>query len=192
MARTIGTSAARRLQPGAPESIARWRPFAARNHRDGQAQGGAVVIRRPDGAAPPIAYEDFVISATRKNARSIGVTVKASPAGAMRTVATIPFSSAEADRIRTAFCVSTASGHGTSGGMLIKQDEATTLGKRLAKVLLPPAVFRLLAESMASVGHRPGRGLRLRLDLDPTSSTCPGNIYTGPIVRTPRAPPAFC
>lgn len=122
----------------------------------------------PSGVPPPIAYEDFVISAARLNARSIGVTVKASPAGAMRTVATIPFSSAEADRIREGFCVSSARGHGSSGGMLIKQDEATTLGKRLAKVLLPPKVFRLLAESMSIVGTRPGGGLRVRLDLDPT------------------------
>jgi len=121
-----------------------------------------------DGAALPITYDDFVISATRRNSRSIGVIVKASPAGSMRTASTIPFSSAEADRIRQSFCVSTASGHGTSGGMLIKQDEATTLGKRLAKVLLPPPVFRLLAESMAKVGNRPGRGLRVRLDLDPS------------------------
>jgi len=29
-------------------------------------------------------------------------------------------------------------------------------------------VFRLLAESMAKVGNRPGRGLRVRLDLDPS------------------------
>ena len=124
---------------------------------------------RPAAAEPPpIAYDDFVISAARRNARSIGVSVKASPAGAMRTVVTTPFSIAEADRIREGFSVSKASGQGSSGGMLIKQDQATTLGKRLAKVLLPPRVFRLLAESMSIVGNRPGRGLRLRLDLDPT------------------------
>ena len=112
----------------------------------------------------PIAYADFVLRATRLDARSIAITVKASPAGAMRTPITTAFAGAEAARIRDSFRVSAE--RGTSGRGLITAAEASELGQRLARALLPPPVFRLLAESIAAVGNRPGGGLRVRLDLD--------------------------
>lgn len=39
--------------------------------------------------------------------------------------------------------------------MMITQPEATELGKRLSSVLFPPAVFRLLAQSLADVLRQP-------------------------------------
>jgi hypothetical protein len=112
----------------------------------------------------PIAYADFVLHAARVNARTIAITVKSSPAGAMRTPITVDFSDAEAAAIRDSFRVSV---DGRSGGRgTITAAEATELGQRLARALLPPRVFRLLAESIAALGHRAGSGLRVRLDLD--------------------------
>lgn len=119
---------------------------------------------RATSADVPIAYADFVLRARRIDARSIAITVKASPAGAMRTPITVAFSGAEAARIRDSFRVSAE--RGTNGRSLITAGEATELGQRLARALLPPQVFRLLAESMAAVGNRRGGGLRVRLDLD--------------------------
>lgn len=111
----------------------------------------------------PIAYADFVLRAARINARTIAITVKSSPAGAMRAPITVEFSDAEAARIRDSFRVSA---DGRSGGRgTITAAEATELGQRLARALLPPRVFRLLAESIAA-SNRAGGGLRVRLDLD--------------------------
>lgn len=119
---------------------------------------------RAMAAGVPIAYADFVLRGTRIDARSVAIAVKASPAGAMRAPITVAFSGAEAARIRDSFRVSAE--RGTSGRALMTAGEATGLGQRLARVLLPPHVFRLLAESIAAVGNRAGGGLRVRLDLD--------------------------
>ncbi len=120
--------------------------------------------RPSDAPAVPFTYDDFVLTGTRVDARSIAVKVKASPAGAMRKPVARPFSAAEAARIRDSFVASTQ--RRTTGRMLMTTDTASELGRRLASVLLPPQVFRLLGESIAAVGRRQGGGLRIRLDLD--------------------------
>jgi hypothetical protein len=108
-------------------------------------------------------YADFVISAVRSDARRIQVAVPASPAGRMKQPVTTTLAEKEAKAIRDSF----RSGAGSSAGrMLIKQAEATELGKRLSQALLPPAVFDLLERSLASVARDDAGGLRIRLALD--------------------------
>jgi CHAT domain-containing protein len=114
----------------------------------------------------PIEYADFVLRATRRDRRTVAVAVKASPAGAMSKPISVAFSDAEASRIRESFRVSATAETRSPGRALITASEATELGHQLARVLLPPQVFRLLAESIAAVGNRAGGGLRVRLDLD--------------------------
>jgi hypothetical protein len=75
----------------------------------------------------------------------------------------VAFSEAEAKRIRDSFRSSASSAWGKAQ---ITIEEASALGKRLAQVLLPAPVFRLLAVSLAgAIAHHAG-GLRIRLDMD--------------------------
>lgn len=110
-------------------------------------------------------YVDFVLAAERVDAGHIRVRVVSSPAGAMKTAVRVPYPDAEARALRASFQIGS---HAGTGRMLISQDEATRLGKRLAEVLLPPAVFRLLAQGFSRLAGDEGRGLRVRLALDPT------------------------
>jgi hypothetical protein len=122
----------------------------------------AAAAPRPSGASD---YEDFVIHARRGDTRAIALRVYASPAGAMPAPVSVAFPASEAQRLHASF-YSDPTTTGQAGRALITQDEATELGKRLSAVLLPPPVFRLLAESLARVVRTPGRGLRIRLSLD--------------------------
>src|SRR5688500_15124715 len=112
VARPDGAPSARRLQP----RTARYLP------RDGRVPARTAIVSkktRARSAGPavsvgiPIAYADFVLHAARVNARTIAITVKSSPAGAMRTPITVDFSDAEAAAIRDSFRVSV---DGRSGG----------------------------------------------------------------------------
>src|SRR5687768_11562328 len=109
-------------------------------------------------------YTDLVIHGQRLSSREIEVRVYVSPAGAMTEGKRIVFTASEADQIRTSFY--SGLGNPPYGRAEITQAEATKLGKRLAAVLLPAPVFRLLAQSLAEVLRKPSGGLRLRLGLD--------------------------
>jgi hypothetical protein len=120
------------------------------------------------GASPSeaCAFSDFVLSAKRKDARAIELRVSSAPSGVMRSAMKplrVAFSEAEAKRIRDSFRSSASSAWGKAQ---ITIEEASALGKRLAQVLLPAPVFRLLAVSLAgAIAHHAG-GLRIRLDMD--------------------------
>jgi len=111
-------------------------------------------------------YDDFVIRARRKDARTVSVSVDASPAGRMAKPQTVSFPQKEAAQLRTSFLASFAGPKVQSGRMLLTPDDATTIGKRLAQVLFPGKAFQLFAESVAAVVARPNRGLRIRLAMD--------------------------
>lgn len=96
----------------------------------------------------------------RLDARSVSVTVDASPAGRTKNAQKVAFLANEADKLRRSFLKG-------SGRMLITRREATVVGKRLARVLFPGEVFPLFAESLASVLSA-DRGLRIRLAMDPS------------------------
>lgn len=120
-------------------------------------------------AAAPRRYVDFVIAARRVDARRIRVSVPDSLAGPLAKPLTLAFADEEASALRASFQTGVRQG---SGRALITQAEAAAIGRRLAEVLLPPPVFRLLALSLAQVlrngpAGAAGGGLRIRLDLAP-------------------------
>ena len=116
---------------------------------------------KPSGATQ---YTDFVIQAHRTNPQSIEVGVSASPVGATAKRVPVEFSFSEARGFREMF---RTGGLGMeSGGMLITQEQATKIGKRMAEILFPGSVFRLLAQSLAQIARYPEKALRIRLALD--------------------------
>jgi hypothetical protein len=111
-------------------------------------------------------YEYFVIFAKRNDSRTVSVTVYASPAGKMPRAQESTFPAEEAEELRASFLAGIFVSSGTrTGRMMLTQAEATAIGKRLARVLFPGEVFRLLAESLAAVA-RSNLGLRIRLGLE--------------------------
>jgi len=111
-------------------------------------------------------YEDFVIVAQRTDPRTVSVTVDASPAGRMAKAQKISLPLKEAAELRGSFLASFAGSGTQTGRMMLTQAEATTIGKRLARVLFPGEVFQLFSESLAAVLTRSNRGLRIRLAMD--------------------------
>src|SRR4029079_12263374 len=61
----------------------------------------------------------------------------------------------------------------TTGQMLIQQQQAISLGKKLSNVLLPLPVFSMLANSLRIAAGDHGTGLRIRLSLDPDLMNLP-------------------
>ena len=111
-------------------------------------------------------YEDFVIFAERTDARTVSVTVDASPAGRMAKAQKVSLPLKEAAEVRGSFLASFSGSGVQTGRMRLTQAEATTIGKRLAAVLFPGEIFQLFAESLAAVLTRSNRGLRIRLAMD--------------------------
>ncbi len=107
-------------------------------------------------------FEDLVIVARRNDARTVGVRVEASPAGRMTKPVKVAFSADEGAKLRSSFMASQT----RHGQMEIQPEQASGMGRRLAQVLFPGPVFRLLAEGLRSAIARPKRGLRIRLDMD--------------------------
>lgn len=137
---------------------------------------------RARAAAPaspaPGSYQDFVIVARRLDARHVAVGVEASPAGRLDAPVTVPFRATEAAAMRGAFATRIANGQVQGGRGMISADEASAIGRRLAEILFPPAVFRLFATSLAATGGR--SGLRIRLDLDATLADLPWEYVARP------------
>lgn len=126
-------------------------------------------VRSPRvGAAetPPNAYADFVLHARRSSPAMVEVHVSASPVGALAVPQPRPYPAQEARRLRESFHSSRQIDASTVGRMAITQAEASAIGRRLAEVVFPPAVSRLLCASLAHVVRSPQGGLRLRLVLD--------------------------
>ena len=131
-------------------------------------------VRRPNDTKPDTVsaassiteYEDFVIFAQRTDARTVSVTVDASPAGRMAKARKISFTVTEAAELRRSFLIGLTGSGIQTGRAMMTQAEATTIGKRLAEVLFPAEVFKFFAESLAAVLTRSNRGLRIRLAID--------------------------
>ena len=108
-------------------------------------------------------YSDFKIGIRRRDAKCVdvrGTTADGTTARAGR----LSFPEAEASRIHNTFRY--RFGQEQPGSGLITQVEATVLGKQLAEILLPRAVFELLRRSLAEAVSRPRGALRLRLEMD--------------------------
>ncbi len=124
----------------------------------------------PKPAPEPANYLDFVIYARRKSASAVQLSVS-SPAGTLPAPATVQFSEAEARELRESF-YSGVSRSGESRA-LITQSEAGAIGRRLADVLFPPPIFKLLAQCLGQVVRGSHRGLRIRLALDASLADLP-------------------
>ena len=68
---------------------------------------------------------------------------------------------------------------------------AAEVGRQLARVLLPPDVWRLLAESLAAIAGRRDLGLRIRLCLDDDLIDLPWEFLYRPDVDAPAAQSGF-
>src|SRR5688572_18881174 len=116
-------------------------------------------------------YADFVIEAGRLNKQSVEIRVISSPAGVMKKPGKVSFPAAEAEKIFQRFHVSAQTTHVQR--TILTQDEATSLGKRLAHVLFIRPVFKIFSESLARMVRKPGAGLRIRLVLDESLTDLP-------------------
>jgi hypothetical protein len=68
---------------------------------------------------------------------------------------------------------------------------AASVGRDLARLILPPEVFRLLGESLSAVAARPDLGLRIRLCLDEDLIDLPWEYLYRPDVEAPAAQSGF-
>jgi len=137
-------------------------------------------LGRPPRSAqsPRITYRDFVIVARRLDARRVGVSVDASPAGRLDELVPVVFTEKETSTLRSNFLTSFSGSKVEGGRMMITSEEASTIGKRLAEVLFPKEVFRLFAMSLALVAG--AAGLRIRLSMDPSLLDLPWEYVSRP------------
>jgi hypothetical protein len=99
------------------------------------------------------------------------------PAGAMRQPTAVKSGKFVADDYRIAIDAPLASG--------------ADVGRELARIILPPEVWRLLGESLAGIGSRRELGLRLRLCLDDDLIDLPWEFLYRPDVDAPAAQSGF-
>jgi len=112
----------------------------------------ARAAKQPVTAAPePMRFLDFAIRAWREGPY-LQVIAHSTPAGSMRQPAATRVGVFDPDDFRLPVDAPLADG--------------AALGRRLAKMLLPDEVWRLLGESLQRIGPHPALGLRLRLCLD--------------------------
>jgi hypothetical protein len=95
---------------------------------------------------------DFQIRAWRESSTHVQVLVHASPVGDLRKPVSVAFDSN--DRASMQVPVEAHAG------------EASEVGRRLARVVLPEPVYQQFVEAVRWLGGRPELGLRLRLCLD--------------------------
>ena len=120
-------------------------------------------------------YSDFVIHVKRRSLKIVDVSVSRSPSGKTEKPVAVNFTDTESKKMHESFCVNNLGGQ--RGRMNITREEATELGKRLAAVLFPPPIFKLLTQSLAAMVQKPNTGLRIRLVLDESWLIYHGNIY---------------
>ena len=135
--------------------------------------------RRPPTAAnapTAVRFVDFSIRAWREGPY-VQVMAHATPAGAMRQPAAVKIGKFVPDDYRIAVDAPLAQG--------------AEIGRDLARVILPPEVWRLLGESLAGIGARRDLGLRIRLCLDEDLIDLPWEFLYRPDVEAPAAQSGF-
>jgi hypothetical protein len=123
-----------------------------------------------------VRFVDFSIRAWREGPY-VQVMAHATPAGAMRQPAAVKIGKFVADDYRIAVDAPLARG--------------AEIGRDLARVVLPPEVWRLLGESLAGIGSRRDLGLRIRLCLDEDLIDLPWEFLYRPDVEAPAAQSGF-
>ena len=121
-------------------------------------------------------FVDFSIRAWREGPY-VQVMAHSTPAGAMRQPAAVKLGKFVADDYRIAIDAPLADG--------------AEIGRELARIILPPEVWRLLGESLAGIGSRRDLGLRIRLCLDDDLIDLPWEFLYRPDVDAPAAQSGF-
>ena len=132
----------------------------------------------PESTTPAVGvrFVDFSIRAWREGPY-VQVMAHSTPAGAMRQPASVKLGKFVADDFRIAIDAPLARG--------------AEVGRDLARVLLPPEVWRLLCESLAGIGARSDLGLRIRLCLDDDLIDLPWEFLYRPDVEATAAQSGF-
>jgi CHAT domain len=126
--------------------------------------------------AMPISFVDFAVRAWREGPYA-QVIAHSTPAGGMRQPVAVKIGVFAPDDYRVAIDAPLARG--------------AEVGRQLARVLLPPEIWRLLGESLASISSRRDLGLRLRLCLDDDLIDLPWEFIYRPDVDLPAAQSGF-
>ena len=128
------------------------------------------------GDAPPMHFVDFAVRAWREGPYA-QVMAHSTPAGATRQPIPVKLGVFTPADYRIAIDAPLA--------------RAADVGRELARVLLPPEIWRLLGESLASISARPDLGLRIRLCLDDDLIDLPWEFLYRPDVDAPAAQSGF-
>lgn len=116
----------------------------------------------------------------RLDARKVGVTVDASPAGRLDRLVTTVFPEKEVAEIHHNFLASFSGQRVQGGRMLITMAEASKLGRRLAEILFPAEAIALFVKSLTSAVRNGSGGLRIRLAMDPSLMDLPWEYVCRP------------
>lgn len=114
------------------------------------------------------------------DARKVGVTIDASPAGRLDRAVTAVFPEKEVAAIHNGFLASFAGNRVQGGRMLITLEEASKLGRRLAEILFPAEGVPLFVNSLKSVVTNGSGGVRIRLAMDPSLMDLPWEYVCRP------------
>lgn len=136
--------------------------------------GGATA--RDTRTATAVRFVDFSVRAWREGPY-VQVMAHATPAGAMRQPAAVKVGKFAADDYRLPIAAPLS--------------EGAAIGRELARIILPPEVWRLLAESLAVIASHDDLGLRLRLCLDDDLIDLPWEYLYRPDVSAPAAQSGF-
>lgn len=142
----------------------------AKKHTSTRARRAAVT------EAPAVRFVDFSVRAWREGPY-VQVMAHSTPAGAMRQPTAVKTGKFAADDYRIGIDAPLAAG--------------ADVGRALARIVLPPEVWRLLGESLAGIGSRRDLGLRLRLCLDDDLIDLPWEFLYRPDVDAPAAQSGF-
>jgi hypothetical protein len=121
-------------------------------------------------------FVDFAVRAWREGSYA-QVIAHSTPAGAMRQPIPVKLGVFSPADYRIAIDASLARG--------------AEVGRQLARVLLPPEIWRLLGESLAGIAARRDLGLRIRLCLDDDLIDLPWEFLYRPDVDAPAAQSGF-
>jgi hypothetical protein len=140
-------------------------------------KGKATTVESRDApAVPAVRFVDFSVRAWREGPY-VQVMAHATPAGAMRQPTAVKVGKFVAADYRLPIDAPLAQG--------------AEIGRELARIILPPDVWRLLAESLAGIASRDDLGLRLRLCLDDDLIDLPWEFLYRPDVDAPAAQSGF-
>ena len=133
-------------------------------------------LTRTETPAPAVRFVDFAVRAWREGPY-VQVIAHSTPAGAMRQPVAVKLGPFAADDFRIAIDAPLA--------------DAAAIGRSLARLVFPPAIWRLLGESLAGIDSRRELGLRIRLCLDDDLIDLPWEFLYRPDVVAPAAQSGF-